>query len=114
SPFTVRGSKIMTRIRQVERLVDEREIGNDIADHRVLQHRPVVPRRIVGMAAAHAAARAALDRDENLAAPALDPAYAAGALRERRHFDRDITEGQALEHEARDPQRFEDLLEAHG
>ena len=43
---------------EVERLVDQREVGNDVADHRVLEHRPVLPRRIVRMAAADRRRRA--------------------------------------------------------
>jgi len=33
--------EIVTAVGKVERLVDEREIGNDVADHRELEHRPV-------------------------------------------------------------------------
>ena len=40
------------RVAQVERLVDQRKVRNDVADHRVLEHRPVLPRRVVAVAAA--------------------------------------------------------------
>src|SRR5690606_40967037 len=67
-------SEVVSRIAEVERLVDQREVGNDVADHRVLDHRPVLPRRVVAVATAYAAAGIELERDEGLAAPALDPA----------------------------------------
>ena len=51
-------SEVVPAVGQVERLVDQRKVGNDVADHRVLEHRPVLPRRIVRMAAADRAVRA--------------------------------------------------------
>src|SRR5664279_6090814 len=69
--------QVVPRIAEVERLVDQREVGNDVADHRMLEHRPVLPGGIVAVAAADAVAlRSAveLERDEDLTAPALHPA----------------------------------------
>ena len=36
-------SEIVTAVRQIEALVDQRKVGNDVADHSVLEHRPVRP-----------------------------------------------------------------------
>src|SRR5436189_56514 len=69
-------SEIVSGVAEVEGLVDQREVGNDVADHRVLDHRPVLPRRIVAMAAADGAGVVELERDEDFAAPAFDPAGA--------------------------------------
>ena len=44
--------KVVSAVRQVERFVDQRKVRNDVADHRMLEHRPVLPRRVVRMAAA--------------------------------------------------------------
>src|SRR6185369_14784721 len=74
-----RGSQVVPRIAEVERLVDQREVGNDVADHRMLEHGPVLPGGIVAMAAADAVAiciAVELERDEDFAAPAFDPAGA--------------------------------------
>ena len=51
-------SEVVPPVGEVERFVDEREVGNDVAHDGVFQHRPVLPRRIVPMAAADAARRA--------------------------------------------------------
>src|SRR3979409_1714817 len=72
--------EVRSGVRQVERLVDQREVGNDVADHGVLERRPVLPRRIVRMAAAYPPVGVSLHGDEYLAAPAFDPADAECAL----------------------------------
>src|SRR5215813_3087974 len=47
-------SQIMPRIGAVERLVAEREVGDDIAFDHHFQQRPLEPRRIAQMATRHA------------------------------------------------------------
>src|SRR5205807_2714812 len=79
-------SEILPAVGEVKRFVDEREIGNDVAHHRVLEKRPVLPRRVVRVRAVDAVSLRRFQRDEHFAAPALDPAHAApaaGALGER-------------------------------
>jgi len=71
----------MPAVGQVERLVDQRKIGNDVAEHRVLQQRPVLPRRVVRMQPPDPVVAPGLERDEYLAAPAFDPARAPRAFR---------------------------------
>jgi hypothetical protein len=39
--------QIMATVGEVEGLVDEREVRNDVVNHRMFQNRPVLPRRIV-------------------------------------------------------------------
>src|SRR2546427_12231858 len=72
-------SQIHAAVAQVERLVDEREVRNDVAVHRVLEERPVLPGGIVRMQAVDAVRRGGLQRDEHLPAPPFDPAHAAHA-----------------------------------
>src|SRR5208337_4656292 len=66
--------QVVAAVGKVEGLVDERKIGNDVADHRMLQHRPVLPRRVVRMAATDRTVGAALQADRHRTAPALDHA----------------------------------------
>src|SRR5438046_1863114 len=61
--------QVVSAVAQVERLVDQWKIGNDVADNRVLEHRPVLPGRIVRMQPMDAAVRRRLERDEYFAAP---------------------------------------------
>ena len=49
--------EIHAAVGKIERLVDERKIRNDVADHRMLQHRPVLPGRIVRVHAMQLAVR---------------------------------------------------------
>src|SRR2546427_6893142 len=77
-------SQIHAAVAQVERLVDEREVRNDVAVHRVLEERPVLPGGIVRMQAVDAVRRGGLQRDQHLSAPAFDPAHAARARSGRR------------------------------
>src|SRR5215813_4071984 len=41
------GSQVHAAVAQIERLIDEREVWNDVADHGMLEQRPVLPRRIM-------------------------------------------------------------------
>src|SRR6185312_11760653 len=77
--------EIMAAIGEVEGLVDEREVRNDVVDHRMLEHRPVLPRRIVRVAAADRAGLTRLERDEDGATPTLDQSRADHA--DRRQVD---------------------------
>src|SRR5712671_1092143 len=70
-------SQIHSAVTQVERLVDEREVRNDVAVHRMLEERPVLPGGIVRMQAVDATCGRDIEGDQHLAAPALDPAEAA-------------------------------------
>src|SRR5450432_4012131 len=71
-----RNSQVVPRIAEVEGVVDQRKVGNDVADHRILEHRPVLPRGIMAVAAPDAVPvgiAVELESDEDLAAPTLDP-----------------------------------------
>ena len=105
--------QVRSRVGQVERLVDEREVRNDVAEHRVLERRPVLPGGIVRMAAPYAAGRTGLERDEDLAAPALDPADAARALGGRGQRRLRRPGAQVIEQRSLKAQRFERFVEAH-
>src|SRR5258708_33671757 len=70
-------SQIYSAVTQVERLVDEREVRNDVAGHRMLEERPVLPGGIVRMQAVDATCGRDIEGDQHLHAPALDPPEAA-------------------------------------
>src|SRR5262249_38739311 len=99
--------EIVPRVRQVERLVDQRKVRNDIADHRVLEYWPVLPRRIVRMAATDGIVGPALERDQHRSAPTLDATQRehegvhacdrGGDLSFGQRFENGIDEAQGLE-----------------
>src|SRR5882762_7336107 len=66
--------QIHSAVTQIERFVDEREVRNDVAVHRVLEERPILPGGIVRMHAMDAVPPGGFQRDQHLSAPALDPA----------------------------------------
>src|SRR5208282_2873384 len=74
--------QVVAAVGKVERLVYKRKVGNDVADHRMLQHRPVLPRRVVRMAATDRTIGAALESDHHGSTPALD--HAQSETRRRR------------------------------
>src|SRR6266480_363303 len=49
--LVLRALQIMAAVGEIERLVDERKIRNDVADDGVLEHGPVLPRRVVRVTA---------------------------------------------------------------
>jgi len=86
--------QIHAAVTQVERLVDEREVRNDVAVHRVLEERPVLPGRIVRVQAVDATCARDIEGDQHLAAPALDPACARRARCSRPERRADVSVGQ--------------------
>ena len=110
------GLEVLPAVRQVERLVDQREVGNDVADHRVLEHRPVLTtrdrgrwqRRMRGRARPlvrarperrRASLRPSRLRGDRAGAPSIATRYIARRLRiEQRRRDR-----------SDQPHRFEQL-----
>src|SRR5205814_4044923 len=77
-------SEVVSAIGQVEGFVDQRKVRHDVAEHRALEQRPVLPRWIVRVHAMRPPLRAHLEGDEDIAAPAFDPAAAARPGRGRR------------------------------
>src|SRR5208282_829035 len=63
--------QVVAAVGKVERFVDQRKIGDDVADDRMLQHRPVLPRRVVRVTATDDAIGSAFQADRNRPAPAL-------------------------------------------
>ena len=116
-PVDLHGSQVVPRVAEVEGLVDQREVGNDVADHRVLEHRPVLPRRVVAVAAPDAWPRPAASsssatktspRQPSTQPAPTDASLAAGAARVRCS-----PAGSAAHDRADQAQRFEQLVEAH-
>src|SRR6266480_2793115 len=91
-------SQIHSAVTQIERFVDEREVRNDVAVHRVLEERPVLPGGIVRMQAMDATCARDIESYQHLSAPALDPAQAASARSGRRDRRADVP-GRQLLHE---------------
>src|SRR6266699_5887310 len=106
-------SQIHSAVTQVERLVDEREVRNDVAVHRVLEERPVLPGGIVRMQAVDATCARDIERDQHLATPALDPAAAARTRCSRPERGADVSVRKLLHKRPHETHRFEDLVEAH-
>src|SRR5512139_2612294 len=114
SVFSMARSEVVTAVRQVERLVDQREIRNDVADDGVLECRPVVPRRILRVAAVDRAVRAGLEAHDDRAAPAFDQADGAGPCG-RRNDGRSMGPGwQRAEDLPCHAQRLRKFVEADG
>src|SRR5487761_494697 len=63
--WPARRSQVSPAVGEIEGLVDEREVGDDVAEDCVLERRPVLPGGIVRMAAADRAVRSRLERDEH-------------------------------------------------
>src|SRR5258706_8173233 len=103
-------SQIRSAVTEVERLVDEREVRNDVSVHRVLEQRPVLPGGIVRVRPVDAVRRGGLQRDQHLAAPALDPSQAARARAGRRDRRPDSPGGQLLHERPDEANRFESLV----
>src|SRR3954464_13761569 len=78
---SVRISKIVSRVRAVERLIAEREVGDDVAFDRRFEQRPLEPGRVAQMAARDAAVRAHAHPEEDIAAKAFDQRDAFAATR---------------------------------
>ena len=66
------GLQVVPAIGQVEGLIDEREIGHDVADNGVLEDGPVLPGGIVRMTARTVPVGTRLQPHEHRAAPAFD------------------------------------------
>ena len=67
-------SPVLSAIGQIEGFVDQGEIRNDVAEDRVLDQWPVLPGRIVCMAAPDAAVRASFESNHHRTAPSFDQA----------------------------------------
>ena len=72
--------QVMAAVAQIERLVDQRKIRNDVADHRMFECGPVVPRRIVRVATRDPVAGRGRQCDEYGTTPAFDKSIAARAV----------------------------------
>src|SRR5450631_1253577 len=65
-------SSVLSAVREVERFIDEREVRNDIAEDCVFEKWPVLPRRVVRVAASNGAVRTGLESNQNRTAPAFN------------------------------------------
>src|SRR5262245_54221268 len=112
--FHIGALEIVPAVRKIERLVDQRKVRNDVADDCVLERRPVLPRRIVRMAAADAAVLSGRERYEHGAAPAFDRADGRRPRGGYRSAGPQIA-GRKLRRDRRyEANRFEKLVEANG
>ncbi len=60
----IAASAVLSAVGQVEGFVDQRKVGHDVAEDRVFEQRPVLPRRIVRMAAADGSLRPGFESDQ--------------------------------------------------
>ena len=105
----------MAAVREIEGLIDEREIRDDVADDGVLEHRPVLPRGIMRMTAPNRSRRARFERDEHRPAPALDQSHAHARRRRASAPEQDaVPAGSASSMRCIETTRFLQLIEAHG
>src|SRR5215469_2466479 len=105
--------KVCPAVGQIERLVDEREIGNDVAEDGVLDRRPVLPRRIMRMTAPDRSAGACFQRDEYRAAPSLDESHAKRAGFRSAHCRHVRAGRQRGQNRSYEPAGFSDLVESN-
>src|ERR1035437_5170720 len=84
------GSALRARIGEIETLVDHREIGDDVALHRLHDGGPIIDRWVLDLTALQAIALCGAHPMQDLAAPAFDGADRTTA---RRHGLRRSTVG---------------------
>ena len=100
---------------QIERFVDQRKIGNDVADDRVLEHRPVLPRRIVrvarGAGGPSAPVSSAISTSPRQPSTQPTPALPSAASETASQCSPSGSSSRIAAHSS---QRFEHFLEAHG
>src|SRR2546428_4661004 len=106
-------SQIVTAVRKVDRLVDEREVWIDVTHPRSLEGQPVLPRRIVRVQAVDAVCLRGLEHDEDFPAPAFDPAHGARTGLGRRERSADLPWRKLLYERPYEAHRFEQLVETH-
>src|SRR5215510_16589604 len=102
---------MMARIGAVERLVAEREVGDDVAFDHDLQQRPLKPRRIAQMAARHALTIEA-HPDEHIATERFGETETFAAFAGAFHVHLDRALRQPLDHLLDQRQTLFDLLYA--
>ena len=106
--------EVVSAVRKVERLVDQRKVRNDVADDRVLEGGPVLPRRVVRMTAQHP-----IPRHPHRAQPApgratLQPPRGQTPARWATRLPHgDEPSGSPPARRATRPTGFQDLIKAH-
>src|ERR1700728_1664509 len=104
----------MAAVREIEGLIDEREIGDDIADDDVLYSWPVLPRGIVWVTTADRTDRAGFKRDTYRSPPALDQARADRPIGGFVHVHAMGSFRQLTEDVLNQTTRFLQLVESNG
>src|SRR5258708_15394135 len=105
-------SQIVARVGAVERLVAEREVGNEVAFAGGLRQRPLEPARVPRVDAAEPAVRRDAHAHEDVAAKGLDQRRAL-AGRRWRLTSPDLSRRQAAQELRQQPEAFTDLVHAH-
>ena len=106
--------QIMAAVGEIEGLIDEREIRDDVADDGVLEHGPVLPRRIVRVTAADRARCSRFERDEHRTAPAFDQSCSHGPIGGHAHWGKVRPSRERVENAPDETTGFLQLIEAHG
>src|ERR1700733_10825699 len=103
----------MAAVGEVERLVDEREVRDDVADNGMLEHGPVLPRRVVWVTAADRSVGTGFERDPHRPTPAFDQACAVGAVGGYAHLRTMRSFWQRAKDLLDEMTRFAQLIEAN-
>src|SRR3954466_15879912 len=74
SVLIMRSSPVVSAIGQVEGFIDQRKIRHNVAEYCVFEQRPVLPGRIVRMAATNGSVGAAFEGNHNRPPPSFDHA----------------------------------------
>jgi hypothetical protein len=104
----------MAAVREIEGLINERKIGDDVADDGVLEHRPVLPRGIMRVTTPDAPGGAGFERNPYRSPPALDEAYGYGAVSRYVYLSTMRSLRQCFENVLNQTTRFLQLIESNG
>src|ERR1700719_3417523 len=103
----------MSAVGQVEGFIDQWKIRNDVIDDGMLDHRPVLPRRIVRMTSPNHAAATGFQRKKYPAAPPLGHSETKGALGGNGKFHVMQTVRQLPEYALHETCGFSGFIESH-
>src|SRR5665213_312344 len=113
SVFHMVSSPVVSAIGKVERFIDQREVGHDIAQDGVVDQRPVLPRRVVCVAAPNGTSGAGFESNHDRATPTFDESDAEKICGWSGHRGLNFSAGKSSEKYAAESQGFHDFVETH-
>src|SRR5689334_1230024 len=103
---------ILSAVGQVERFIDQRKVRHNIAENRVFQKGPILPRWIMCMASPDGSVRTRFEGNQRRAAPPFDHTDSKVMLLRDRNLGPNRTKRNLPENRLAETHRFEDLIEA--